>query len=190
MVKFGRGGFYLRFGLFCLPTVLLLVLNACGLGENERSSGANVSQSQALTLVKSKALLVSEGTPSDVAIRQRLEQLGYQIEEVTGQRSDPAYASGKGLVYISESVVSTQVLTKFRDVSAPVVTSEPAVCDDMMLTGAGWMTDFGESVDQTALLMVGSPHALNAGLSGTQTITNSPQKYLWGAPNGGCPVRC
>ena len=184
MVKISQVGLCLRFGLFCLPTVSLLTLNACGFGEDDRPNvSVGSGERQALTLVKPMALLVSEGTPSDVAIRQRLEQLGYQVEQVGGQQSDPAYASGKDIVYISESVVSTQVLTKFRDVSAPVVTSEPAVCDDMMLTGAGWMTDFGETLDQTSLVMVGAPHALNAGLSGTQSITNSPQKFLWGTPN-------
>lgn len=119
---------------------------------------------------------------SDAAIKARLEALGFAVtvrDAVSAATSD---ASGKALVFISESVLSTNVNTKFKDVNIPVVVSEYAIFDDMGMTGPNTGVDLGMETGQTQAVVVEPTHPLAGGLAGTVTIGVSPLSVAWGRP--------
>lgn len=123
-------------------------------------------------------------SPSDALLRNRLESpLGFRVEMVRAIDSQTAQASGKTVVVISESSWSEDILDKYRSVAVPVVSLEPAVWDDMGLTGTSWQTDFGDVLDQTSVKILDALHPLAAGLaSGVHVVTTSPEKFVWGRP--------
>ena len=70
---------------------------------------------------------------------------------------DRAWDSGAGkrVVVISESVTSTDVNTKFRDVSTGTVVLENMFFDDMRMAGLTNNTDYGVSNDSGINLLTG-----------------------------------
>src|SRR5437016_296160 len=113
------------------PFITCLVLGTLGLAtscgtEAEVDDGAEHEQSQVVTLTGGALLVVGNATlgPGDAALRQRLQTLGLTITVKTGAAVTAADATSK-LVVISESVLSADVNTKLRNVSAPVVSLEP-----------------------------------------------------------------
>ena len=118
----------------------------------------------------------------DQALVNRLTSAGHTVTVRSQTQSATSDATGKNLVIISDSVTSTSVNTKFRDVAVPVVNWEPSLLDDMQMTGTTWMTDYGDLSSQTQIVITNSTHPLAAGLSGTVATTNSGQIYFWGAP--------
>ncbi|HEU4386249.1 MAG TPA: hypothetical protein VFV34_00530, partial [Blastocatellia bacterium] len=70
-------------------------------------------------------------TTSDAAIKTRLEGLGYLVTVKSGSGSATTDADNKNLIVISATVTSTDVNTKYRDVTVPVIVCESALFDDM-----------------------------------------------------------
>jgi hypothetical protein len=137
-----------------------------------------VSDSLALLVVDAIPL-----TPSDEALQQRLQRLGYLVEAQTGAAVSTADAANKAVIVVSESTQSKTVTTKFRDVAVPLVSMEPAIFDDLQMTGHMWMSDFGDQHSQRTLSIVLPDHSLAAGLpAGDETVTGADSKYVWGSP--------
>ena len=65
-----------------------------------------------------------------------------QTQAVTGD------AYGKSLVIISNSVTSGNVNTKFRNVPVPVLNWEPALFDDLHMTGLTSGMHYGDQSGQ------------------------------------------
>jgi hypothetical protein len=118
----------------------------------------------------------------DTAVNNRLTTLGYKVVVKTGPAAVSADATGKALVAVSSTVLSTDVNTKFRSVPVPVVVWEPALFDDLGLTGKVAGADLGTTGSQTQVAILDSRHPLAAGLSGTVTVTRSSQTISWGKP--------
>jgi regulation of enolase protein 1 (concanavalin A-like superfamily) len=131
------------------------------------------------------ALFVTNSTTlgtGDTAIRNRLDSLGYNVTVKDAPSSTTADATGKTLVVVSSTITSTDVNTKFRTVTVPVVTWESGIFDDLGMTGTVSGTDFGTQASQTQVNVVASTHPMAAGLSGLVSASAS-SAYTWGVPN-------
>ena len=131
----------------------------------------------ALFVVKDAAAL----NASDTAVKQRLEALGYPVT-VRSESAPASDATGQAVVVISSTVSGTTVAGRFRDVTAPVVTYEASVFDDMGMTGPTSNTDYGERSSKTSVAITAPSHQLAAGLTGTQAVYGSSQTMKWGSP--------
>jgi regulation of enolase protein 1 (concanavalin A-like superfamily) len=118
----------------------------------------------------------------DQALVNRLTSQGHTVVARSQSDAQTADAADKHLVIISDSVTSTSVNTKFRDVAQPVINWEPSLYDDMMMTGPTFGTDYGDQSGQTTLTILDAAHPLAAGLNGAPQTTNSAQLYFWAAP--------
>ncbi len=131
-------------------------------------------------------LFVSSANPptdsGDVAVVNYLESQGFQVVVVDDNVSDTAQADGKALVVISSTVGSGNVADKFADVAVPVINWEEAIFDEMKMTGdSGAAPDHhGSTGGLTQIDILNASHPLAAGLSGTVTVTSSPQTMSWG----------
>jgi hypothetical protein len=121
----------------------------------------------------------------DAAVKSRLEGLGFTVVVKDAPSSATADATGKAIVVISESVTSTDVGAKFRDVAVPVLTLEAGLFDDMQMTGPTVGTDYDNATGQTQVVIADSSHPMSAGLSGTVTVTTSATAFAWGRPGAG-----
>lgn len=156
------------------------------------STGAsNTPQTVSVTLTVSPAAAVPTAlfvvgsttlNSGDAAVKTRLEALGYTVTVKTGSSATTADATGKALVLISSTVTPSQVNTKFRAVTTPVLNWESDLFDDLGMTGSG-SSNLGTLNSQTQLSIVTPSHPLAAGLSGTVTVVSASGKFTWGAPN-------
>jgi hypothetical protein len=136
---------------------------------------------------KNVLLVVGNATlnTGDSAIQSVLWRMGYNAVIKTASAATSADASGKTAVLISSTVNSTDVGTKFKSVSVPVVTWEAQLFDDMGMTSTS-SGDFGTATGQTQIGFVNTAHPMAAGLS--QNITDGGLVYAaagtmtWGKP--------
>jgi hypothetical protein len=133
---------------------------------------------QALLIVKDGAAL----NAMDSAFRDRLQALGYQVVPMSATSATSTSASGKSLVFISGSVVSGDVNTKFRDTTVPVVCLEQGLYDDFKMTGTVSGTDYGSASSQTTLSITDSVNPLAAGLTGSVNLASVARTVYWGKP--------
>ena len=130
------------------------------------------------------ALFVGKTRPlpaDDQRLADRLATLGFSVVVRNQTEARGADASGKDLVVISDSVLSSSITTKFRDVAVPVITWEAWLFDDMKMTAASG-GNYGSTLNQTALSVVDSRHPLAAGLSGKVSTNRSGVPFFWGVP--------
>jgi len=120
----------------------------------------------------------------DIAISERLAQWGYYVIPITATASQPSDAAGKALVFISESVSSNNVSTKFRDTAVPVLCCEDYNYDEMMMTGLAVGVDYGYLDGQADVVITAENSPLAAGLPpGATAVYSSAGRLLWGIPN-------
>lgn len=120
----------------------------------------------------------------DSAVNSRLGTLGYTVTVKQDSASATSDATGKDIVLISSTCSSTNVNTKFKAVTVPVIAWENGVFDDMAMTGTTSGTDYGvTTTPSTQLTILNSSSPLAAGLSGTVTILNNASTTPWGAPS-------
>jgi RHS repeat-associated protein len=133
---------------------------------------------EALFVVKSSGSL----NAMDIAFKNRLEALGYQVVPITATSATASSANGKALVVVSGTVVSGDVNTKFRDTTVPVVVMEQGIHDDMKMTGTVSGTDYGTASSQTTLTITNPGSPLAAGLTGNVTLASAARTVYWGKP--------
>lgn len=132
---------------------------------------------------------VVASTVGDDAIRARIESLGFVCTVIQARLATSADGDGRDLIFISESVSSSDVTSKFRDTLSPVICSEDYNYDDMLMTGPTVNTDYGFVADQSTLAIPATASPLTAGLTtGTLTLFTSPGRTQWGIPNGNALV--
>src|SRR5947207_10816797 len=111
-----------------------------------------------------QALFLTTATPTagDVAVQNRLLQLGFNVTRVTDTASQSSDANGKDLIVVSSSVGSGNISTKFTASPVPLVDGEQAIYDELGLdaNNAGGATLTG----QTQINIVDCTHPLAAGL--------------------------
>jgi hypothetical protein len=93
-------------------------------------------------------------------------------------------ATGKQLVVISSTSLAGNVNAKFRTVTAPVVTWEHALWDDLGMTAAAGTQVSG----QTSVAIVTPGHPLAAGLSGTVVVSTAADTLPQGSPGAAAVV--
>ena len=116
----------------------------------------------------------------DTAVKTRLEGLGYVVTLKTASASASSDATSKTLVLISSSVASTDVNTKFKSVTVPVIVWEYALYDDMAMTNTASGTDYGYNTG-TSMVITNASHPLAAGLSGTVSLYSTTTNIPYGA---------
>ena len=122
---------------------------------------------------------------ADSAAQARLTGLGFTVVVKTGVTVQAADAAGRSLVVVSSSVKSTDVGTRLRDVAVPVMLWEPALFDDMLMTGPRENRDFGTRECQIKLDIVKPAHpiASDAGLGAGQVpVVTEQDRFSWGKP--------
>ena len=135
------------------------------------------------------AALLVVGDPAalstgDAAVRARLQALGYTVSVVDDSASLPGDATGKRLVLISSTVSASNVTTKFRTTTVPVIGWEHALFDDLGMTAAT-----GTQVSGYRDLVIGAPsHPLAAGRTGTVNVATATTNFAVGTPNGAATV--
>jgi len=121
--------------------------------------------------------------PADAAARQRMEGLGFTVVLRTGVDVKAADATGRQLVVISSSVQSGDVGGRLRDVDVPVLVWEPALFDDMLMTGTVDDKDFGSKDDQLKINIKLPGHPIASGLSaGPVQVVTVKDRFSWGKP--------
>ena len=125
---------------------------------------------------------------SDIGISNRLVSLGLEVEVVDDLASQTSDADFKDLIFVSSTVTSGSVGSKFTSVGVPLINAEQAIQDDLLMT-LNAAVDHGTVAGQTQLNIVNVTHPLAAGLSaGAQTIVRSPDSFNWGLPNANATV--
>jgi Subtilase family len=130
-----------------------------------------------------KAFMVVGSTTlnvGDAAIKYNLERLGYTVSLKTGAAALSTDATGKDLILISSTVTPTDVNTKFRTVSAPVIVWESSLYDDMGMVDLQANTGISTSENY---INVSGTHPLTAGLLPLMYASyTSADMVNWGKP--------
>ena len=136
------------------------------------------------TISGPKALLVVGNTTlnaSDAALRTRLQNRGFAVTVKLDSASAASDASNFALILVSETSTAANVAAKFLSVAVPVILLEPAIQDDMKMTGTAWDTDLG-TMTETRIDVQSAAGALAAGLSGNTTVVTASRTLIWGIP--------
>ena len=118
----------------------------------------------------------------DLSIKNHLENRGFNVviqEDAIVKSED---ASAKDLVILSESARSREVGTKFRDLSVPVICSEPWLFSNLGMTGQTKKVDFGRKSHQTKILVINPDHPLCASCSKEVQVCTKSFFMGWGVP--------
>jgi len=133
----------------------------------------------------SGALLVVGSTSlnsGDLAVKNRLESLGFTVTVKSASSSTTADAQNKALVFVSATVNSGDVLAKFTNVTVPVILCEQALFDDMKMTNTA-SGNAGTISGANSIVITNNAHPLAAGLQATTTqIYSSNDKLTFGKP--------
>lgn len=134
-----------------------------------------------------RALLVVGALPlgaGDEALRSRLEKIfGLVVDVRLSSDAIDKQATVKRLIVISQSATSSEVGSRLTAVAIPVLALQPALFDDLKMTGATANTDFGEALNQTDVDIIKADHPLAAGLPvAKMTVVTAPAKLAWGKP--------
>lgn len=118
----------------------------------------------------------------DLCIKTHLENRGLNvvIQEDTIVKSEDA--SGKDLVILSESARSREVGTKFRDVTVPVICSEPWLFSNLGMTGTTKKVDFGRKSHQKNFIIINPDHPLCGSCSQEVQVCTKSFFMGWGVP--------
>jgi len=108
--------------------------------------------------------------PNDALIKDFLESLGHTVtyfDDTENEADTEAAAAAADLVWISESVGSSNVANEITEIEVPIVVGEPYCWDEMGMTKGGGSTS---DVATTDITIVSPGHFLAAGLSGTVPV--------------------
>jgi hypothetical protein len=127
----------------------------------------------------------SSNPPSgDRAVRDRLEAAGLTVR-VVDDDSATVDLDDAVMVVISSSVVPSKVGGRFTHVPLPVVTWEPYLYDDMLMSAAGSAENTTAS---STINVVDAGDPLAAGLTGTVAVTTAAYPLSFGRPGPGARV--
>lgn len=122
---------------------------------------------------------------SDAAIKARMDALGFEVTTVADAAVQTSDAVGQDLIFLSATVTSGNIGTKFTSTPVPLINCEPAIMDDLKMTSAS-VSDFGSLTNQTQLSIVNPAHPLAGGLpAGTITVFTSADRLVFGVPSAG-----
>jgi hypothetical protein len=112
-----------------------------------------------------------EHMPGDDALKAFIEGLGHTVtyfDDGEDEATSEAAAAAADLVFISESVSSSQIRTEITEIETPMVITESWGWDEMgLITGGG---EDAPDVATTDIEIVAPGHPLAAGFSGTVSV--------------------
>jgi hypothetical protein len=118
-------------------------------------------------------------TAGDARLREILGTVGLTVRVVSDQ--DPVDAAQAQIVVLAASCLSTNLGSRFRDLSIPILSTEPAVLDDLGMTGPAEGVDWEETPgDLVNIVLPG--HQMAAGLTGAILVVDTPATLTWGRP--------
>lgn len=121
------------------------------------------------------------GQAGDQSVIDRLTgTLGHVVTVVDDAAVTAADAEGKDLVMVSSTVLSSEVGTKFRNVTVPVINWERDLADDFLLSSAGTSIAAQTSITITG---DGATHPLGAGLPAGAVVVRNNSGSISAASN-------
>lgn len=148
--------------------------------------GVNTCNANGVAIAWRRTVLFLVGSltlpSSDQAQYDRLAGLGYSITVQTDTACVAGDATGKTLVFISESVGGAALGIKLRDVAVPVIDCEGNNFPYMQMTG-NTASDYGDYSGYMQVTVQVPSHPLAGGMSGTVTVYPDG----WGDMNTGLP---
>jgi lysophospholipase L1-like esterase len=177
-VTFGNAGSLSTSATFATPGTYVLDLTA----DDTDLTGSDSLQVVVTAAPRQVLYVAASATPgaADAAAVAKLQALGFEVQVADDNGIGAGAATGKDLVIISASVVSTAVNNAFTFVGVPVVVWEPFLYDNLGLTGLTAGTHYEFLPGQTMLNVTGGVHPLAAGLSGVVTVFSSGEPMPYG----------
>jgi hypothetical protein len=138
-----------------------------------------------VTVANKVALLVSPLplNAADLAVKTRLENLGFGVMSISDSQVETADAVGKSLVVITSNSAASEIGTLLRDAAVPILCWEPYLFDELALTGPTAEADYGRASGVRTLVMAGSSHPISAGLLGVRMVYTASGNMSWGRPS-------
>ncbi|MEQ8273361.1 MAG: DUF1996 domain-containing protein [Deltaproteobacteria bacterium] len=160
-----------------MSTTLLLGVAACGVESKAPQ------QQRAPVTTAAQILLVAgspRGAPPDRDVVQHLQARGHTVDIVADDALRAADVAGRDLVLVASSVVPSDVGTKLRDVTVPVVLWEQFLYDEMQMASAPRVTP-----GNTRNVVIEAPgHPAAGGLTGSVAITDGSTRLTYATPAG------
>jgi hypothetical protein len=122
-------------------------------------------------------------TAGDSRLRAVLQSRGFQVQLGDDGAAVPE-AAGVQLVVLASSSASATLGSKFRDLTAPVLTLESGVLGEMQLTGPTAGADYGEEPG-TSVTIIRPGHPLAAILTDDVNVVTRTAAMTWGRPAAG-----
>jgi len=118
----------------------------------------------------------------DVSIKNHLANRGLKvvIREDAIVKSEDAF--GMDLILLSESARSREVGIKFRDVTVPVICSEPWIFSSLGMTGQTKKVDYGRKSHQKEIIIINPDHPLCGSCSKAVQVCSRSFFMGWGVP--------
>lgn len=118
----------------------------------------------------------------DLAVRNRLQTLGYAVTVKSASSSTTGDAAGKNLIILSATVSSTDITNKFTTVAVPLINCESGLFDDLEMTATA-STNYGTQNSLTQVKIITAAHPLAAGLpNGNVVVYGTSDGIMWGKP--------
>lgn len=154
---------------FFIVTVMMISLIAC--------SSTDSNNSQATSTNAKKVLLVraKEGGGENFIIN-RLKKQGYTVFDIVDAHFTVEKANGYGVIYISSAVNSSNIDSKLKQSTVPVVSSKTQVAG---MIGMGGASNFGETSEVRTNVIRDSKHPIAAGLKDTIAIYKEDGKLSY-----------
>ncbi|MRW90199.1 hypothetical protein GJ699_09405 [Duganella sp. FT80W] len=165
--------------LSSLLLIPLILLSNAFAGESQTVPSAGLKKVLLVVRMEGKSL------PIDQKIQQHLASRGYAV--TVHSQYDPIDAAlDTDLVILSSTVRSRDLLGAYRNVTAPMLTWESDLLDDLGMTAKRADTDFGKVEKERYVWLVNAPHPLAAGLpAGVLNVYEKPAAMNWGKPGLG-----
>ncbi len=135
-----------------------------------------------------KALLVVGSprlSPSDQAIKTRLEKLGYSVVLQDASAAPPRPSADAAVVLLSASAPAEKVRGAFADATVPVLTWNPELFPHLGMTGRERGVDFGTARGEGTLAISNVAHSLAGGYQGRVAAAQPGSIFGWGLPGPG-----
>lgn len=153
-------------------------------------TNAYAAESQTVAPAGPKKILLvvrmeGKSLPIDQKIQQHLAARGYAVT-LYSQYAAVDAAPPTDLVILSSTVRSRDLLGAYRNVTAPMLTWESDLLDDLGMSAKRADADFGRVDKERYVWLVNAPHPLAAGLpAGVLNVYEKPAAMNWGKPGLG-----
>ncbi len=149
------------------------------LGTSSRSANFTVNN------LPSKMVLLVVGSTTlnagDLWVKNRLQGMGLTVSVKDDDLVTTADATGKNLIVVSSTTMSTTIGTKLTNVAVPLINYEPYFMDELKMTGLVADTDNGSSAS-AQINVIAPTHPIAGGLSGNAAVYTASTTQTWGIP--------